>query len=180
MRENILIKKLYVDNDIIRDLYKKSLDFAINEREKAINFLYKKTSKGTYNLLSEIKITLESLENSINENMILFGKFAFFFKNPKYYTRQSHQIIAKTSSCYDLLLGLFYHYGFFQDEKQINDILHKLFEAFKVKSDFSLDFQNESPNAKFKEVKLYFEPHFATFYDYLEFEKYLYESEKGE
>lgn len=77
-------------------------------------------------------------------------------------------------------LGLFYHYGFFQDEKQINDILHKLFEAFKVKSDFSLDFQNESPNAKFKEVKLYFEPHFATFYDYLEFEKYLYESEKGE
>ncbi|HEH4748105.1 TPA: hypothetical protein SG435_001459 [Campylobacter coli] len=82
MRENILIKKLYVDNDIIRDLYKKSLDFAINEREKAIDFLYKKTSKGTYNLLSEIKITLESLENSINENMILFGKFAFFFKNP--------------------------------------------------------------------------------------------------
>ncbi|HED6119204.1 TPA: hypothetical protein R5W31_000830 [Campylobacter jejuni] len=37
MRENILIKKLYVDNDIIRDLYKKSLDFAINEREKAID-----------------------------------------------------------------------------------------------------------------------------------------------
>lgn len=27
MRENILIKKLYVDNDIIRDLYKKKLGF---------------------------------------------------------------------------------------------------------------------------------------------------------
>ncbi|EMX0842326.1 hypothetical protein AAF301_001646 [Campylobacter jejuni] len=107
MRENILIKKLYVDNDIIRDLYKKSLDFAINEREKAIDFLYKKTSKGTYNLLSEIKITLESLENSINENMILFGKFAFFFKNPKYYTRQRHLLVMICSWVYFITMVFF-------------------------------------------------------------------------
>ncbi|EPB7308822.1 hypothetical protein C3H43_09575 [Campylobacter jejuni] len=194
MRINVLLKRFKVEDNLTRDVYQKSWKFAIEEREKFINY-FKDLDEEAFKIIDKTIQLLPfsdyqtyqmiDFENYKNNNLISFGKLVFSFKDPssKYsYIWESHQIIAKPFSCYTLLLGLFYHYDFFKNKEQVYEILLKLFlelsEMKKAgKTTLSLDFQNESPNAKFKEVKLFFELHFGGLEDYLELEEYLYGSE---